>query len=576
MFDIFYYLGLTFILYWVYQALKVIYKSLNIFKNTKLTYGKDFWAIVTDGLGKVFVEIVAKQNVNVIGINKRKSKTSTSKLRIVIADFAKSQEKGFFEAIINVGISHVTQLDKLQDKHILDVIVVNCFPQLFSQGHYCQSQFLERNRKYQMFPHFLAFTPYLLTLLSFEIPKNVEGLPNSIGLKQNLQNCKEQIETMSQYYCFWNENSNGNFKGKCVGGKLMKCSDANRNSNITFLCSLSRIPILQLKGDFKQMKIIKESVWLAFIIRTNQRAITKIQQQINDKQDIKLKLKVRKQERTQINMNENKTSMNEVIEYRRSGSQERKIEKLLKMINRDAKQTFRLVIMKIKQVLINYYQCHIQGEVIVNIDLKSLLMQQPQKIQRQRHQPSRILCDTFQIIINNIRMISIMYSSQIKQRINSAQLYGDGAHQIISLLKIDSIEVSLCLLNLKCNSLLFKQLINRIFNQKSEDNIRGFLEYCRTGYSNKHITDYIRETSIQQQFTIKLQEYKNKRKLENTQIIQQKYKISRLQISKYPYYIYKCKIKRDQPKIYRISKNVTKQDMNNGRKQLQQTYRARG
>ncbi|KAM3140814.1 hypothetical protein pb186bvf_007041 [Paramecium bursaria] len=59
---------------------------------------------------------------------------------------------------------------------------------------------------------------------------------NTICLKQNFQDCKGQIETLSQYYCVWN--GNGNDTGKCVGAQLTQCSDANSNSNITFLCSL--------------------------------------------------------------------------------------------------------------------------------------------------------------------------------------------------------------------------------------------------------------------------------------------------------------------------------------------------
>ncbi|KAM3139450.1 hypothetical protein pb186bvf_008475 [Paramecium bursaria] len=199
------------------QALKEIYKSLQPFPNIQSTYGKDCWAIVTgstDGLGKGFVEILAKQNVNVclIARNEQKaqelikeiSKTSTSKFKIVIADFAKSQEKGFFEAIVkqidqldigllinNVGISHVTQLDKLQDQHVLDMIVVNCFPQTFltrallpilikrkKSGILNVSSFsaihpIPFNSVYSATK---AYNDLLSRALSFEVPKNVEIL----------------------------------------------------------------------------------------------------------------------------------------------------------------------------------------------------------------------------------------------------------------------------------------------------------------------------------------------------------------------------------------------------------------
>lgn len=64
-----YFIGLATIAYFVFQVLKEIYKCLQPFPDLQKRYGKGCWAVVTgatDGIGKGYCQIFAKQGVNVV------------------------------------------------------------------------------------------------------------------------------------------------------------------------------------------------------------------------------------------------------------------------------------------------------------------------------------------------------------------------------------------------------------------------------------------------------------------------------------------------------------------------------
>ncbi|CAK90631.1 unnamed protein product (macronuclear) [Paramecium tetraurelia] len=152
-----YIVGLITIGFVVFRILEEIYKSLQPFPNIQAKYGKDCWAVVTgatDGIGKGYSQVLAQQNVNICMIirNEEKakqliqelSKGSTSKFKIVVANFNNSLEDGFFDKIYkqiesldigllinNVGVSHQAPLEKYNDNQLKEIITVNCFPIVF-------------------------------------------------------------------------------------------------------------------------------------------------------------------------------------------------------------------------------------------------------------------------------------------------------------------------------------------------------------------------------------------------------------------------------------------------------------
>ncbi|CAK90630.1 unnamed protein product (macronuclear) [Paramecium tetraurelia] len=150
-------LGYTIVLYWVILLLEEIYKCLQPFPDIKKKYGQDCWAVITgatDGIGKAYCQELVKQNVNVCMIIRNKEKgeklvqelsaNSTSKFRIVIADFVRCTEVDFFDKINeqikdldigvlinNVGVSMKNPFERQSEVDIRQMLTINIFPVLF-------------------------------------------------------------------------------------------------------------------------------------------------------------------------------------------------------------------------------------------------------------------------------------------------------------------------------------------------------------------------------------------------------------------------------------------------------------
>ncbi|CAD8051936.1 unnamed protein product [Paramecium sonneborni] len=149
--------GLRMVLYWSFLLLGELYKCLQPIPNIKKKYGNDCWAVITgatDGIGKAYCQELVKQNVNVCMIIRNKEKgekliqelsaKSTSKFRIVIADFIRCTELDFFDKIYeevkdldigilinNVGVSMKNPFERQSEVDIRQMLTINIFPVVF-------------------------------------------------------------------------------------------------------------------------------------------------------------------------------------------------------------------------------------------------------------------------------------------------------------------------------------------------------------------------------------------------------------------------------------------------------------
>jgi len=141
-----------------YNLLSVTGKIANYLLTTESNlisrYGVDSWALVTggsDGIGKEFAVQLARRGFNIILVARNEEKLSavrteiTTKfpnisVRIVIADFSKCAEPGFFERIEsevagldisillnNVGDACIDEYHLIPYEKIRNLVLLNCF-----------------------------------------------------------------------------------------------------------------------------------------------------------------------------------------------------------------------------------------------------------------------------------------------------------------------------------------------------------------------------------------------------------------------------------------------------------------
>lgn len=118
-------------------------------------YGENSWAVVTgssDGIGRALADSLAARGFNLVLIARNKAKlekvaneiTTRNKsvsIRIVIADFHKASEPGFFDEIYdqikelnvsilvnNVGVDYLEYFHQLDETFIRNMLSMNVFP----------------------------------------------------------------------------------------------------------------------------------------------------------------------------------------------------------------------------------------------------------------------------------------------------------------------------------------------------------------------------------------------------------------------------------------------------------------
>jgi len=152
--------GATVLSYYALSALFGSIKTLRklIPKDLVTRYGKNSWVVVTgasDGIGKGFCEEFARDGFNIVLIarNQEKLKKVAEELaiinpqiktRVIVADFTKASEEGFFENIAqqlegldvsvlvnNIGISKFSTFADLSETQLREILLVNTVPQVF-------------------------------------------------------------------------------------------------------------------------------------------------------------------------------------------------------------------------------------------------------------------------------------------------------------------------------------------------------------------------------------------------------------------------------------------------------------
>ena len=145
------YYGLSILLNTIKTLRKLIPKDL------AARYGKGSWVVVTgasDGIGKGFCEEFVKEGFNIVLIarNQEKLQKVAQELtlinpqvqtRVIVADFTKASEEGFFENISkqlqgldisvlinNVGIGKASVFADIDEAKLREVLLVNTVPQV--------------------------------------------------------------------------------------------------------------------------------------------------------------------------------------------------------------------------------------------------------------------------------------------------------------------------------------------------------------------------------------------------------------------------------------------------------------
>lgn len=153
---LFFAVGLSYCAYKVFNFIKNGISSLLIFEQNLIhKYGDGTWAVITgasDGIGKAFAFQLAQRGFSIVLIARNKDKLdsvqkeikekySNIKTRVVVADFVKSADEGFFEKIEaqiqdldisilvnNVGILFKGHFHETKVSDLRDSVVVNCLP----------------------------------------------------------------------------------------------------------------------------------------------------------------------------------------------------------------------------------------------------------------------------------------------------------------------------------------------------------------------------------------------------------------------------------------------------------------
>ncbi|KAM3133944.1 hypothetical protein pb186bvf_013910 [Paramecium bursaria] len=147
-------IGLIIVIFFSIDFFWEIYRIIISTSDIQLKYGKNCWAIITgasDGIGKAFVQELAKQNVNVCLIVRNVQKAqqvideiksnSKSSFRIVQADFMNSNKIEFYENILkqvqdldiglivnNVGYLKADELQLMKKEDVEQQLIINLFP----------------------------------------------------------------------------------------------------------------------------------------------------------------------------------------------------------------------------------------------------------------------------------------------------------------------------------------------------------------------------------------------------------------------------------------------------------------
>jgi len=152
------YIGLLSLITITIQTLFWFYRNFFPHKFHPEKYGPGTWAVITgssDGIGKGFANVLAQYGFKICLIARNPEKLQTVKeeilkaspkaeIKIVIADFKKSLEPGFYDnvsnqlkdldisiLINNVGVGNTGFFHKIDNQKIDDVLLVNLFPQFY-------------------------------------------------------------------------------------------------------------------------------------------------------------------------------------------------------------------------------------------------------------------------------------------------------------------------------------------------------------------------------------------------------------------------------------------------------------
>jgi len=152
------FIGLITIMIATLQFIYYLLQKLLPRKSLSEKYGLNTWAVITgasDGIGKGFAQVLAKSGFKIILIARNPKKlegvkeeilkaSPNSEVKIVIADFKKSLEPGFYDKIYNqiknldisilinnVGVGNTGFFHKIDNEKINDIMSVNIFPQYF-------------------------------------------------------------------------------------------------------------------------------------------------------------------------------------------------------------------------------------------------------------------------------------------------------------------------------------------------------------------------------------------------------------------------------------------------------------
>jgi 17beta-estradiol 17-dehydrogenase / very-long-chain 3-oxoacyl-CoA reductase len=152
---LFLFIGLYVFISNIFTLLSTLYGKFFVFRrNLAARYGKGTWAVITggaEGIGRAYAQEFAKSGFNIVLIDKQKELVKQTmndlktqfgiQARIIIADFTRSHDKGFFDNIMreltdldisilvnNVGVGGLMgPIDQTPDDKIKEVMMVNMF-----------------------------------------------------------------------------------------------------------------------------------------------------------------------------------------------------------------------------------------------------------------------------------------------------------------------------------------------------------------------------------------------------------------------------------------------------------------
>ena len=154
MFDL-YTIFLILAVWYAYSFITWLIRTISPLPDLTKKYGPNSWALITgatDGIGKGFAQVLAKQGFNIILSARNESKLQTvqkeleeinPKIKIMIlkADYTNSIEADFFDKlhdkiknldisilVNNVGLALIEDYDKCDEKYMRDMLTVNMFP----------------------------------------------------------------------------------------------------------------------------------------------------------------------------------------------------------------------------------------------------------------------------------------------------------------------------------------------------------------------------------------------------------------------------------------------------------------